>query len=252
VIYGPNTPSNPSAQDKVVYLEADTLNTPRKATDHTGKVVWAWRSDAFGSTAPLEDPDGDGQKTTLNLRFPGQYFDAESGLYYNVNRYYDPAVGRYTQPDPIGVAGGLNPCSYAGGNPLSYTDPKGLNPVAIGALACAANPIACAAAGAAVCWGIPSCRQAMIDGGKAICKAADNLIFNRPKNPPDVGLQMVGFRGRVEVGSMVLMAGRNWTSTSLTKGTSRTMRMNGQGASGKSPAGLYHLGHHSSSEQRTM
>jgi RHS repeat-associated protein len=128
VIYGPNTPSNPSAQDKVVYLEADTLNTPRKATDQTGKVVWTWNSDAFGSTSPNEDPDGDGQKTTLNLRFPGQYFDAESGLYYNVNRYYDPAVGRYTQPDPIGLAGGANPYAYTAGNPLSLVDPTGLVP----------------------------------------------------------------------------------------------------------------------------
>ena len=43
---------------------------------------------------------------TNNLRFPGQYFDAETGLYYNFQRFYDPVRGRYTQVDPIGFAGG--------------------------------------------------------------------------------------------------------------------------------------------------
>ena len=126
IVLGPNTPGNPSAQDKLLYLEVDHLNTPRIARDKDKNVVWRWDSDAFGNTAPNEDPDGDGVKTTINLRFPGQYFDAESGLHYNWHRYYDPQVGRYTQPDPIGVEGGVNPYAYVGGNPLSYTDPKGL------------------------------------------------------------------------------------------------------------------------------
>ncbi|MFY9459426.1 RHS repeat-associated core domain-containing protein [uncultured Aquabacterium sp.] len=117
---------------RIVYLEVDHLNTPRRGTDSTGKVVWTWTSDAFGSTAPNEDPDGDGIKTTINLRFPGQYFDAESGLHYNWHRYYDPQTGRYTQPDPIGVEGGVNPYAYVGGNPLSYTDPEGLQSAGFG------------------------------------------------------------------------------------------------------------------------
>ncbi|MCH8179706.1 MAG: hypothetical protein IIA02_08015 [Proteobacteria bacterium] len=115
-----------ASSQRIVYLEVDHLNTPRRGTDSTGKVVWTWTSDAFGNTAPNEDPDGDGVKTTINLRFPGQYFDAESGLHYNWHRYYDPQTGRYTQPDPIGVEGGLNPYAYVGGNPLSYSDPLGL------------------------------------------------------------------------------------------------------------------------------
>ncbi len=126
IVLGPNTPGNPSGQDKLLYLEVDHLNTPRIARDQQKRVVWRWDSDAFGNTAPNEDPDGDGIKTTINLRFPGQYFDAESGLHCNWHRYYDPQVGRYTQPDPIGVEGGVNPYAYVGGNPLMYTDPMGL------------------------------------------------------------------------------------------------------------------------------
>lgn len=92
--------------EKVLYLETDHLNTPIAARDENAKLVWKWESDAFGSTLPNEDPDGDGQKTTINLRFPGQYFDKESGFHYNHHRYYDPLTGRYLSSDPIGPSGG--------------------------------------------------------------------------------------------------------------------------------------------------
>ncbi|MFZ5492579.1 MAG: RHS repeat-associated core domain-containing protein [Pseudomonadota bacterium] len=111
---------------RVQYLETDHLNTPRAARNEAGTVVWRWEADAFGSSLPDEDPDGDGQSITVNLRYPGQYFDPESGLHYNQARYYDPSTGRYLSPDPIGLAGGLNTYSYVGGNPLSFMDPLGL------------------------------------------------------------------------------------------------------------------------------
>lgn len=127
VVWPPMTPGNPNAStERIVYLHADHLHTPRRASDARGVLVWQWMSDAHGASLPEEDPDQDGRLTTIHLRFPGQYYDAESGLHYNWNRYYDPQVGRYTQPDPIGLAGGINTYAYVGGNPVSYSDPLGL------------------------------------------------------------------------------------------------------------------------------
>jgi RHS repeat-associated protein len=123
-----------TGQDKPYYLEVDTLNTPRTARDANGSIVWQWYADAFGNTAALEDPDGDGTATRINLRFPGQYFDQETGLHYNMTRYYNLGNGRYLQPDPIGLAGGINTYSYVGGNPVNLTDPKGLCPWCVAAV----------------------------------------------------------------------------------------------------------------------
>jgi RHS repeat-associated protein len=76
---------------------------------------------------PNQDPDGDGQTFTLNLRFPGQYFDQETNLHYNYYRDYDPQIGRYVQSDPIGLDGGINTYAYVGSNPLKYYDSDGLD-----------------------------------------------------------------------------------------------------------------------------
>jgi RHS repeat-associated protein len=61
-----------------------------------------------------------------NLRFPGQYYDAETGLNQNVNRDYDPLTGKYLESDPIGLAAGVNTYAYVGGDPVSNRDPSGL------------------------------------------------------------------------------------------------------------------------------
>jgi len=63
---------------------------------------------------------------TNNIRFPGQYYDQETGLHYNWNRYYDPGIGRYLSPDPIGFTDSLNLFIYTGNNPVNWIDPWGL------------------------------------------------------------------------------------------------------------------------------
>lgn len=75
---------------------------------------------------PDEDPDGNAQLFEYHPRFPGQYFDKETNLYYNYFRYYEPETGRYISPDPIGLAGGINIYGYVEQNPLSLIDPYGL------------------------------------------------------------------------------------------------------------------------------
>jgi RHS repeat-associated protein len=64
------------------------------------------------------------------FRFPGQYYDQETGLNYNYFRYYNPATGRYVTPDPIGLTGGINLWTYTRNNPVNFIDPLGLQDAA--------------------------------------------------------------------------------------------------------------------------
>src|SRR5215469_4198883 len=101
------------------YVTADQLNTPRDIMDSGQNVVWNWPSDPFGNGQPTGS-------LTYNLRFPGQYYDAETGHNYNYLRDYDPSTGRYTESDPIGLKAGVNTYAYVQGNPLRGIDEYGL------------------------------------------------------------------------------------------------------------------------------
>lgn len=120
-------PDGTTRKAEVTYIHTDHLNTPRSGTDEAGQKVWSWESDPYGAIKADKDPDGNGMKTNIRLRFPGQYFDQESGLHYNHNRDYDPRLGRYIQSDPIGLHGGVNRYAYVLGNPIGLTDKKGLS-----------------------------------------------------------------------------------------------------------------------------
>jgi RHS repeat-associated protein/uncharacterized repeat protein (TIGR02543 family) len=116
-----------SATAGLYYIHADHLGTPRKITrPNDNQVAWTWESEAFGASQPDPNPSGLGN-FVFNLRFPGQYYDAETGLHYNMARYYNPKTGGYEQSDPIGLKGGINTYTYVTGNPINLSDPLGLD-----------------------------------------------------------------------------------------------------------------------------
>jgi RHS repeat-associated protein len=141
--------STPAAADyKINYIHTDHRGAPVAMTDQSQAVIWRASYKPFGEAILQEDPDNDGVNTVMNIRYPGQYYDQETGTYYNYYRDYDPGLGRYIQSDPIGVrkdfsdpqmqvairmgiplesGGGINHLyGYVNQNPLSFVDPFGL------------------------------------------------------------------------------------------------------------------------------
>ena len=103
-------------------IVTDLVGMPRELVDENGETTWRAQSTVWGITAWHR-----GQAAYTPLRFPGQYFDQESGLHYNLHRFYDPETARYTSPDPLGLAPSPNPVSYVH-NPHTWADPCGLVP----------------------------------------------------------------------------------------------------------------------------
>jgi len=106
-------------EGRIYFIHTDHLGTPRVVTNGNGTEVWRWEPTPFG----LGKPTG---SITLNLRFPGQYFDAETGLNYNWHRYYHPTTGRFLRAEPTGLDFGMNPFRYALASPVSHFDANGL------------------------------------------------------------------------------------------------------------------------------
>lgn len=106
----------------IYYFQNDHMGTPQQLVTQEGAMAWRAKAEAFGVSTI--DPSS---TIVNNLRFAGQYYDAESELHYNWNRYYDPKTGRYISSDPIGLAGGLNTYGYVAANPLRFIDPAGLS-----------------------------------------------------------------------------------------------------------------------------
>ena len=127
-VYLDSTPIAVVKGASLAYVEADHLGTPRQVVDPaTNTALWTWDflADTFGASTPNMSPTG-GTAYTLNLRFPGQYSDVETGLNYNYFRDYEFATGRYVESDPIGILNGTGTYPYVRENPLRRKDRKGL------------------------------------------------------------------------------------------------------------------------------
>jgi len=118
-----NTTSGSVTTSTINYVTADGLDTPREVVNGAGAIIWAWSyaGNPFGEQQPSSSTG-----YLLNLRYPGQWYDSETGTMDNGYRTYEPYLGRYSQTDPIGLDGGISTFAYVGNNPLMYVDPLGL------------------------------------------------------------------------------------------------------------------------------
>jgi len=125
-VYLNNMPIAVIRSGELYYVHHDATAVPQAVTDKSGRLVWAARYRVFGLAQVAVNPDGNGAAFEFNLRLPGQYFDAESSTHYNYFRTYDPYLGRYLQPDPLGAEHGMNLYAYVDNNPVQFNDPLGL------------------------------------------------------------------------------------------------------------------------------
>lgn len=138
-IYDPNEAWSPLARvdhlreqssGEIYWFNTDLNGAPLEVTDEHGAVRWSGQYGSFGEVRHQSE----GFSRVVNrtamahqpLRYAGQYADGETGLHYNLFRYYDPQVGRFIVQDPIGLNGGWNLYQYAP-NPLGWIDPTGLS-----------------------------------------------------------------------------------------------------------------------------
>ncbi|MFE9135152.1 putative T7SS-secreted protein [Streptomyces sp. NPDC007355] len=120
------TDSTSSTDERFFAIVTDLIGTPTELVDESGELAWRTRTTLWGTTTWNRSATA-----YTPLRFPGQYYDPESGLHYNHFRYYDPESARYLSGDPLGLAPAPNPATYIL-NPLTWADPLGLGPCPIG------------------------------------------------------------------------------------------------------------------------
>ena len=113
-----------SPTEQTAWLHTNHLGAPEAATNSEGQLIWQAAYAPFGGV--IKTSLKARNAFTVSLRLPGQYEDAETGLHYNKQRYYDPARGEYLSPDPLGTPDGPNGYAYVRYNPLKYVDPEGL------------------------------------------------------------------------------------------------------------------------------
>ncbi|WP_287169781.1 RHS repeat-associated core domain-containing protein [Pseudomonas sp.] len=113
-----------SGGETIYYFHTTLAGLPQQLTDSAGNSTWGSDHKGWGRT--YDEWHNKSEAREQNLSFPGQYLDRETGLHYNLFRFYDPEVGQFTQTDPIGLVGGLNFYKYAP-NPITWIDPLGLS-----------------------------------------------------------------------------------------------------------------------------
>lgn len=127
---GSHAPLAQNASGELNYVVNDHIGTPRELVTQDGAaVIWRqdldlWGGDQNAATRKYA-ANTDSAPGSCPIRFQGQWYDAESGLYYNNHRYYDPDATQYISPDPIGLHGGARPQGYVA-NPNNFIDPSGL------------------------------------------------------------------------------------------------------------------------------
>ncbi|KGT97008.1 RHS repeat-associated core domain-containing protein, partial [Dickeya fangzhongdai] len=121
-------------ETRLHYIVTDLTGTARELCSETGEVHWRGEQGLWGAYREDKRPiplrrylgDAANEEVYCELRYQGQVYDAETGLYYNRHRYFDPELGQYTSADPIGLDGGFSPYAYVH-NPLEWIDPFGLS-----------------------------------------------------------------------------------------------------------------------------
>ena len=165
-----------TASPQLLYVHADHLNRPVMMTDQSRAKIWEASYKPFGE---VQSVTGLNDKTQ---RFPGQWYQIETGLTYNWHRHYDGTIGRYLQADPLGLEAGKSLYGYANQSPLTTVNPDGKNPIAIPLAVCARYPSLCAGIAFYGYRAFEECINYMAKGGN---QNKDNEYSREARKQPD-------------------------------------------------------------------